>query len=89
LVLGVEYDGKVDVWSLGITAIEMAEGEPPLLNEPPLRALLIITTSDPPRLKDNDRWSNDFHDFIARCLQQNAADRADCEELLRHPFVQV
>ena len=51
LIRGQEYDFKVDVWSLGITAIEMAEGEPPLMREPPLRALLLITINPPPTLK--------------------------------------
>lgn len=64
---------QIDVWSLAITAIEMAEGEPPHLNEPPLRALLLITTSEPPRLKDADRWSPAFHHFLSRCLELNVS----------------
>eukprot|EP00595_Chromulina_sp_UTEXLB2642_P001283 CAMPEP_0196768272 /NCGR_PEP_ID=MMETSP1095-20130614/42540_1 /TAXON_ID=96789 ORGANISM="Chromulina nebulosa, Strain UTEXLB2642" /NCGR_SAMPLE_ID=MMETSP1095 /ASSEMBLY_ACC=CAM_ASM_000446 /LENGTH=344 /DNA_ID=CAMNT_0042137607 /DNA_START=88 /DNA_END=1119 /DNA_ORIENTATION=+ len=56
LIRGQDYDYKVDVWSLGITALEMAEGEPPLLNEPPLRALLLITINGPPQLKQRNQW---------------------------------
>jgi serine/threonine protein kinase len=71
--LPVVYAPQVDIWSTAITAIEMAEGEPPLLNEPPLRALLIITTSEPPRLKAQNRWSPNFIHFMSRCLDTNVS----------------
>uniref|UniRef100_A0A7R9U9U8 non-specific serine/threonine protein kinase n=1 Tax=Pinguiococcus pyrenoidosus TaxID=172671 RepID=A0A7R9U9U8_9STRA len=87
LIRGVEYDEKIDVWSLGITAIEMAEGEPPLLNEPPLRALLLITINPSPQLQSPERWSNAFADFLSQCLAIDPDNRASAEELLQHPFI--
>lgn len=70
LIRGQEYDYKVDIWSLGITAIEMAEGEPPLLNEPPLRALLLISINPSPTLKDpTGKWSMAFKHFLSRCME--------------------
>lgn len=79
----------MDIWSLGITAIEMAEGEPPLLNEPPLRALLLITTNKAPTLNKKYRWSQEFHHFLAQCLQINPEKRASADQLLLHPFIQT
>ena len=88
LIRGQDYDYKVDVWSLAITAIEMAEGEPPLLHEPPLRALLLITINGSPHLKQKDRWSKEFHHFLARCFDVRPELRASSDQLLLHPFVQ-
>jgi p21-activated kinase 1 len=87
LIRGLEYDAKVDVWSLGITAIEMAEGEPPHLHEPPLRALLLITTKGSPTLQHSDRWSHKFKHFLKCCLHIEPTKRASCEQLLMHPFL--
>lgn len=89
LIRGLEYDAKVDVWSLGITAIEMAEGEPPHLHEPPLRALLLITTQGTPELKNKDKWSAKFKHFLKAALHVDPAKRATSEMLLMHPFIQT
>lgn len=67
LIRGAEYDGRVDVWSLGVTALEMADGEPPFLREPPLRALLLITTAGPPELREPEKWTPKFRHFIKCC----------------------
>jgi len=88
LIRGQEYDAKVDIWSTGITAIEMADGEPPYLNEPPLRALLLITTQGTPQLKDGDKWSQKFKHFLKCALHTDPSKRASAEQLLLHPFLQ-
>ena len=87
LIRGLEYDGKVDVWSLGITALEMAEGEPPHMSEPPLRALLLITISSPPELRQPRKWSRAFGDFIRACCDPDADRRSSAVDLLDHPFL--
>jgi len=89
LIRGLEYDAKVDVWSMGITAIEMADGEPPLIDEQPLRALLLITIQPPPTLEVKDKWSNQFNHFLKRCLMTRPEQRASCEQLLMHPFIKT
>jgi serine/threonine protein kinase len=86
LIRGQKYDSKVDIWSLGITLIEMAEGEPPLLKEPPLRALLMITINPPAKLKSN-LWSPAIVHFLSRCLDANPLKRSSAEQLLMHPFI--
>lgn len=80
---------QVDIWSLGITALEMAHGEPPFLNEPPLRALLLITISEPATLRHPERWSQHFADFLALCLEPNPDLRMSADSLLRHPFMNL
>jgi serine/threonine protein kinase len=87
LIRGLEYDAKVDVWSTAITAIECAEGEPPHLHEPPLRALLLITTQGSPTLKVPEKWSQKFRHFLKCALQLDPAKRASAEQLLMHPFI--
>ncbi|TFJ87752.1 hypothetical protein NSK_001102 [Nannochloropsis salina CCMP1776] len=87
LIRGTDYDSKVDVWSLGITCIEMAEGEPPHLHEPPLRALLMISISGSPALKDPSRWSSQFLHFLAQSTSVDAEARPTAEQLLNHPFL--
>jgi serine/threonine protein kinase len=89
VIRGLEYDHKVDVWSLGIAAIEMAEGEPPLLDYHPLRALFLIATRGSPTLKESTKWSETFKDFLARCLDMEPERRFSASEALQHPFIQL
>lgn len=81
------YDYRSDQWSLGITAIEIAEGEPPLCSMHPMRALFLIPRNPPPRLKQLKKWSPRFINFIDRCLTKDPTRRPTSDELLRHPFV--
>ncbi|GMH62032.1 hypothetical protein TrST_g14162 [Triparma strigata] len=87
LIRGHDYGCEIDVWSLGITAIEMAEGEPPMMREPPLRALLMITVKPSPTLKQPERYSPTFNHFLSKCLNTNASERPSAEQLLLHPFI--
>lgn len=84
----MEYDGKADIWSLGITAIEMAVGEPPHSNVHPMRAIFMIPNSPPPTLPNPNDWSSEFHDFLRLCLLKDPKQRPDAAQLLAtHPFV--
>eukprot|EP01097_Dermamoeba_algensis_P000189 TRINITY_DN1068_c0_g1_i1.p1 TRINITY_DN1068_c0_g1~~TRINITY_DN1068_c0_g1_i1.p1 ORF type:complete len:268 (-),score=32.87 TRINITY_DN1068_c0_g1_i1:243-938(-) len=89
LIKGELYGTKVDIWSLGIMAMEMAEGEPPYMDFPPLRALFFITTKGVPPLKQPQRWSPQFQNFVKVCLQKTADQRPSAEELLKHPFIRA
>ncbi|GBG33230.1 Protein kinase, putative [Hondaea fermentalgiana] len=89
LIRGLEYDSKVDVWSMGITVIECCEGEPPLIDEQPLRALLLITIQAPPVLERPERWSVELNHFLKRSLMTRPEQRPDTTALLMHPWFRL
>lgn len=78
---------QVDIWSLGITLIEFAQMEPPNHEMSPMRVLLKIQKSDPPKLDQPGKWSKDFNDFIAKALIKDPTSRPTADELLKHPFI--
>nr|XP_061796991.1 serine/threonine-protein kinase TAO1-like isoform X6 [Nerophis lumbriciformis] len=82
-----QYDGKVDIWSLGITCIELAERKPPLFNMNAMSALYHIAQNESPMLQSSD-WTDYFRNFVDSCLQKSPQDRPNSEELLKHAFVQ-
>eukprot|EP01097_Dermamoeba_algensis_P002055 TRINITY_DN1819_c0_g1_i1.p1 TRINITY_DN1819_c0_g1~~TRINITY_DN1819_c0_g1_i1.p1 ORF type:complete len:481 (+),score=95.68 TRINITY_DN1819_c0_g1_i1:68-1510(+) len=88
LIRGHDYDTKVDIWSLGIMAMEMCEGEPPYMEFPPLRALFLITTRGIPELKEPQKWSSELRSFVSTCLTKELDKRPNAQELLKHPFLQ-
>ncbi|EFN77087.1 serine/threonine-protein kinase 10 isoform X7 [Harpegnathos saltator] len=81
------YDFKVDIWSLGITLIEFAQMEPPNHEMSPMRVLLKIQKSDPPKLDQPGKWSKEFNDFIAKALIKDPSSRPTADDLLKHPFI--
>uniref|UniRef100_A0A452VKF9 non-specific serine/threonine protein kinase n=1 Tax=Ursus maritimus TaxID=29073 RepID=A0A452VKF9_URSMA len=81
------YDYKADIWSLGITLIEMAQIEPPHHELNPMRVLLKIAKSDPPTLLSPSKWSAEFRDFLKTALDKNPETRPSAAQLLEHPFV--
>ena len=87
VIRGQNYGTKADCWSLGVMAMEMAEGDPPYMDHPPIRALFMITTQGIPPLKQPAAWSTDFKNFIALCVDRNQESRPDSTSLLQHPFL--
>ncbi|XP_065360488.1 serine/threonine-protein kinase mig-15 isoform X3 [Calliphora vicina] len=81
------YDNRSDLWSLGITALEMAESQPPLCDLHPMRALFLIPRNSPPRLKSNRKWSKKFQSFIDTVLVKDYHQRPYTEQLLKHAFI--
>lgn len=83
------YNHQCDIWAVGITAIELAELQPPMFDLHPMRALFLMSKSGfkPPQLKDKSRWSPNFHHFVKVALTKNPKKRPPAERLLLHPFV--
>ncbi|KAJ8938555.1 hypothetical protein NQ314_011444 [Rhamnusium bicolor] len=88
IILEIGYDCVADIWSIGITALEMAEGKPPYADIHPMRAVFMIPTKPPPSFRDPDRWSAEFIDFVSVCLVKNPCDRASATDLIQHVFLQ-
>ncbi|XP_015921812.1 serine/threonine-protein kinase 3 [Parasteatoda tepidariorum] len=83
----IGYDCVADIWSLGITALEMAEGKPPYGDIHPMRAIFMIPAKPPPSFRDPDQWSSEFIDFVSRCLVKSPDERATATELLQHEYI--
>ncbi|KAJ8870392.1 hypothetical protein PR048_029413 [Dryococelus australis] len=83
----IGYDCAVDIWSLGITSLEMAEGKPPYGDIHPMRAIFMIPTKPPPSFRQPDKWSPEFIDFVSSCLVKSPEERATASELLQHDFI--
>ncbi|XP_069815195.1 myosin-IIIa isoform X2 [Dendropsophus ebraccatus] len=81
------YDARCDVWSLGITAIELGDGDPPLADLHPMRALFKIPRNPPPTLRQPELWSPEFNNFISKCLTKDFEKRPMVCDLLEHPFI--
>ncbi|XP_026131280.1 mitogen-activated protein kinase kinase kinase kinase 3-like isoform X9 [Carassius auratus] len=83
------YNHLCDIWAVGITAIELAELQPPMFDLHPMRALFLMTKSNfqPPKLKDKVKWTNNFHNFVKLALTKNPKKRPPADKLLQHPFV--
>eukprot|EP01065_Artemidia_motanka_P031342 TRINITY_DN3765_c2_g1_i2.p1 TRINITY_DN3765_c2_g1~~TRINITY_DN3765_c2_g1_i2.p1 ORF type:complete len:576 (+),score=184.15 TRINITY_DN3765_c2_g1_i2:99-1826(+) len=87
VIRGEPYDYKADVWSTGILALELLDGEPPLMDLPPMRALYVIVTQPAPKVKQPERWSRTSRHFIESMLQKDPAQRPNAWDLLQHPFL--
>ncbi|XP_048223562.1 myosin-IIIa [Perognathus longimembris pacificus] len=85
--LDTTYDARCDTWSLGITAIELGDGDPPLADLHPMRALFKIPRNPPPKLRQPQLWSAEFNDFISKCLIKDYEKRPTVSDLLQHKFI--
>ncbi|XP_040843992.1 myosin-IIIa [Ochotona curzoniae] len=85
--LDTTYDARCDTWSLGITAIELGDGDPPLADLHPMRALFKIPRNPPPKLRQPELWSAEFNDFISKCLIKDYEKRPTVSDLLQHKFI--
>lgn len=85
IIIENNYDEKCDIWSLGISAIEMCEGEPPYSNLKPMETFMALHHAAPPQL--SDKWSPEFCDFVAQCLQKDPRLRPTAPQLLTHKFI--
>jgi serine/threonine protein kinase len=81
------YDGKADLWSLGITLLELCEGAPPYFSVHPMRAIFMISSKPAPTLKEPEKWSVDMQDFLSKILVKDADKRASSAELLKHSWL--
>ena len=81
------YDSKADIWSLGITALELCEGHPPHFEVHPMRAIFLIPIKPAPKLQDPSQWSVEMNDFLSRCLVKEADSRASAAALSEHPWI--
>eukprot|EP00981_Chlorochromonas_danica_P009741 scaffold2801_cov161-Ochromonas_danica.AAC.21 len=91
-VIGSPYwmapdDGKADIWSLGITLLELCEGSPPHFNVHPMRAIFIISSKAAPTLKEPEKWSSEMIDFVGKCLVKDCDQRSTAADLLQHPWI--
>ena len=87
IIQEVGYGVAADIWSLGITCIEMADGHPPHFNIHPMRAIFIIPSRPSPTVEEPPKWSKEFNDFVAKCLTKNPEKRPTATELLKDPFI--
>lgn len=87
LILGKNYDDKVDIWSVGIVLIEMMEGKPPYMELPPLKALYLISKKGVPPPKEAN-WTYNLVDVVSLCLKMKSSKRPSASQLLDHPFLE-
>ena len=87
IILDLLHDAKVDIWSLGVLAIECAEGSLPYFDETRDDAMFYISTNGPPKLSDPRKWTSEFDDFVKKCTLIDASERSSASALLNHPFL--